>query len=281
MPSLLRAFALAVCAAGTMPAAPARAAFHLWAIKEIFSNADGTVQFIEFFTTSGSETQMAAHSLRATSDGVAVTYLFDHNFTTSTANKHFIVATSGFADLPGGVASDFAPLPANFFNPNAASITIDFHFGTDVATLAGSLLPKDGVNSLTDTNTQPFNGPDNFVAGVNSPTNFAGQAGSIDLGGGEPKPGDFDGDGAVGGDDLGAWQAGFGMEGDGVDHADGDADDDNDVDGADFLLWQQDVGAAPARAAASSVPEPSSALLLSVALLAGMKQRRRRHAPPA
>ncbi len=33
-------------------ATPAAALFHLWDISEVYSNADGTVQFIELSTTS-------------------------------------------------------------------------------------------------------------------------------------------------------------------------------------------------------------------------------------
>jgi hypothetical protein len=37
-------------------APPAGAAFHLWTISEVYSNSDGSVQFIELFTPSVGQT---------------------------------------------------------------------------------------------------------------------------------------------------------------------------------------------------------------------------------
>jgi GH35 family endo-1,4-beta-xylanase len=76
---------------------------------------------------------------------------------------------------------------------------------------------------------------------------------------------DFDGDGDVDDADLAAWNQGVEM---GV------------LDGADLLNWQQQLGMSEsipsaARAAASSVPEPSASALLSLALL-GVRRRVRK-----
>ena len=40
----------------------AHAAFHLWKIDEIYSNADGSVQFIELKALSGGQQFLAGHS---------------------------------------------------------------------------------------------------------------------------------------------------------------------------------------------------------------------------
>jgi hypothetical protein len=51
---------------------------------------------------------------------------------------------------------------------------------------------------------------------------------------------DFNGDGAVGGADLGVWKGSFGATGLAIDSvALGDADRDRAVSGRDFLLWQR------------------------------------------
>ena len=71
---------------------------------------------------------------------------------------------------------------------------------------------------------------------------------------GAPKPGDFNGDGAVDGADLQEWKDGFGGE----------------YDGNDFLVWQRNYEGT----AATAVPEPSSALMLSVLGLATLCVRR-------
>lgn len=262
MNAFSRASALVACLFASTAARPCYAAFHLWDIKEVFSNQDGTVQFIELFTTASGETVLHDHELTATSDGNVVTFTLDHNVAAPTTNKHLLFATAGFASLAGGVTPDYTPLPANFFNPNAASITISFANGIDSITFAGSLLPKNRVNSLTDqspTETQ------NLVAGVNSPTNFAGAAGSINVSA-PVESGDFNNDGAVNGLDLAAWKSGFGATGTAATKAAGNADGDGDVDGRDFLIWQRSAGPLAAGAMAS-VPEPTGFVLLGIAWL--------------
>jgi hypothetical protein len=62
---------------------------------------------------------------------------------------------------------------------------------------------------------------------------------------------DFDGDGAIDGDDLTWWRYGAG----GTRH--GDADGDGDTDGADFLVWQRQL----APSGATAVPEPGAGVL--------------------
>jgi len=249
---------LAIVGAASFPAV-AHAAFHQWEIKEVFTNADGTVQFVEFFTTEPGEGFLNSHNLIVTSDGVAKEFVLNHNLTNPTTDKHFLIATAGFAALAGGVAPDYSPLPASFFNPNAASIFFDFAHTFDTLTLTGSQIPKDGINSLTDADVLPESGVDNMVVGVNSPTNFAGATGSVNLGGGTPIVGDFTGDGVVTGADLTRWRTNFGAAGSAT-VSQGNADADGDVDGQDFLIWQRRVGAT----SIAAVPEPGAASLALV-----------------
>ena len=80
--------------------------------------------------------------------------------------------------------------------------------------------------------------------------------------------GDFTRDGAVDGQDLNAWQQGFGQT-NGVTPPAGDADGDGNVDGADLLAWQLDLTGTAATRGALLVPEPATRLLgvAAVALL--------------
>jgi|GEM_PF-2592915 len=80
-------------------------------------------------------------------------------------------------------------------------------------------------------------------------------------------PGDFDRNGAVDGDDLAIFSAGFGIS-EGAFLDDGDADMDGDVDGKDFLIWQQNYGATSSLSSVNSVPEPATLLLLCLGALA-------------
>lgn len=77
----------------------------------------------------------------------------------------------------------------------------------------------------------------------------------------------FNGGDFVDGGDLDAWSGGFGTTGNAT-HSQGDADADFDVDGNDVLIWQRQVGPAPAIAAGGPVPEPASLILLASGALA-------------
>ena len=144
------------------------AAFHIWDISEVYSNQDGTVQYVALFCPSNNQQFLAGHDLAATSDGNTVTFTFPGNSGSPTMNKNLLIATSNFAALPGAVTPDFI-LPDNFINPNATSITVDFGVGQDAITFAGTDLPNDGINSIDDS----------IVSGINSPTNFAGDMGLL------------------------------------------------------------------------------------------------------
>jgi hypothetical protein len=43
--------------------------FHLWEIREIYSSADGSVQFIELYTDAEDQTQLGGQTLRFTEAG--------------------------------------------------------------------------------------------------------------------------------------------------------------------------------------------------------------------
>ena len=80
---------------------------------------------------------------------------------------------------------------------------------------------------------------------------------------------DFDADEDVDATDLATWQAAYGSG------AGGDANVDTDTDGADFLIWQQQYTGALGVSVGTSVPEPSTAvsLLLALAGLAAVSRR--------
>ena len=82
----------------------AQAAFHLWSFSEFFSNADGSVQFIEMVAAGSGETVANGAQIRTTSGN---TFSFPGNLTGNTLNKRLLIATSGFASIPGAVTPDF------------------------------------------------------------------------------------------------------------------------------------------------------------------------------
>src|SRR3954447_8383132 len=155
-------FALAAFAVLSTASLTSQASFHLWKFDEVFSNASGTVQFIEMTDPSDFEGSIGGFQVKSSTN----TFTVPSNLpTTSTMNHHLLFATSNFASLPGGVAPDFF-IPANFFNP--AGDFLDWAGGFDHQTFGA--IPTDGVTSRTipGSFTQP-----------NSPTNFAGNSGSV------------------------------------------------------------------------------------------------------
>ena len=135
-------------------------AFHLWRISEVYSNADGSIQFFELFTTGGSETQIGGQNISSTG---ADDYDVPNDLTESTTNKSLLFATQAFADL-GLVTPDFI-IPDGFLSTTGG--TLDIFDGIDTLTFPS--LPTDGTSSL--------NGSGTVV--TNSPTNFDGDSASI------------------------------------------------------------------------------------------------------
>lgn len=128
--------------------------------------------------------------------------------------------------------------------------------------LTGSL-QNDGSNwALSD----EFNSvtPQELVGNLHDGGDFASPGSFGDV----ATSADFDGDGDVDGSDFLAWQAGFGIES-GATAAQGDADGDGDVDADDFGIWSASYGTTNGAGslAGSSVPEPSSLVLIGLASL--------------
>jgi hypothetical protein len=182
MNSRARCIALLALLVGV--SAPAGAILHEWDIAEIYSNADGSVQYIEFFTTGADEFGWSAGQIRSLSNESMIE--FDTNLEPPTENRRVLVATPGFADLPGAVAPDYE-IPAGFFDIGGDTLVFS---NVDTVTFASGQLPTDGTQSLYRTLTLPspslptVAGPEDLFVGENSPTNFAGETGQL-----VPEPG--------------------------------------------------------------------------------------------
>jgi hypothetical protein len=243
------ASALAVLLSTALACPPAQAFFHLWQFAEVFSTADGGVQFIELHSSGSAETVAQGATITSTSTGKVFT--FPSNLTGNTFNRRLLIATGGFGSLSGAVTPDFTLPSTDFFNPNGDTLTL-FQFGV-IDARAFASVPTDGVMSR--------NFPTNTLA-PNTPTNYAGASGSVNV----PPPslaGDFNDDTVVNGLDLAEWRADFGVD-DGS-----DADGDLDSDGEDLLIWQRQLGeTSPSMLSASTVPEPTAACLTGAAIFA-------------
>lgn len=156
-----------------MCVAPAHAANHLWILSELFSDSTGDVQFIEMHNDFQSEGFTAGTMLTATnSDGTdSHQFTFPSNLpdTVNTADRFLLIATADFETLPGSVTPDFT-LPEDFLFIDGGTLT----YSASGDTVTYDLLPTDGVMSLSHDLSTHALGP-----AVNSPTNFAGDVGSI------------------------------------------------------------------------------------------------------
>jgi hypothetical protein len=175
------AFVLALVA-GLVPL-PASAKSHLWKFTEVFSNADGSVQFVEMFVFDPAGT--AEWQFRGfTLESAGQVFTFPSNLPReNTFERWVLLATPAFAALPGAPTPDYV-IPAGFIDPEGDELR--YRTMLDILPLPAGALPIDGVHSMAR---------DGAIA-VNSPINFAGVAGSIDV---APcrNGADDDGDGAT------------------------------------------------------------------------------------
>jgi hypothetical protein len=143
----------------------ANAEFHLWKLGELFSNADGSVQFVELSVAFNGEGILNGQTLKAMSGGTTRSFTFPTNLPFNTAQHRMLIATEGFKAL-GLVTPDYV-VPNGFFG--VAGGTVDFA-GVDAWSYGA--LPVDGRLSLyrTSGTTAPA-----------TPTNFAGETAAVDL----------------------------------------------------------------------------------------------------
>jgi serralysin len=162
MRALLAAFALLL-----VPLS-ASARFHLWQITEVYSNANGTVQFVEAEVVNPIDNEdLTAGKILSSS---STNFTIPSNLATTTATHFLLFATPAFASQPGctNVVPDFTLAGPNFMSTLGADL-INFA-NVNSFSYTGGELPTDGVKSLNE----PYNS--NVRSTVdNSPTNFAGQ----------------------------------------------------------------------------------------------------------
>jgi len=152
----------------------AAATFHTFQIDEIYTNVDGTVQYVVLHEAAGMNGQnfLSGHTFTATAGGMTQTYTFPvdlpggmegyYYMASPTANRRVLIATQGFKAL-GIVTPDYV-IP-NGFLP-LANGTINYA-GVDQVTYTS--LPTDGTSAINRSGTIIQN-----VA-----INFAGDSGSV------------------------------------------------------------------------------------------------------
>jgi hypothetical protein len=144
---------------------PAFASFHLFRIEQLFSNADGTVQFVVMHEVTNSNGENLWEGQRLTSTEASATrgFTFPADLpSASTAGRRVLIATAGFAAL-GLVTPDFV-VPNGFLAKGGG--TLNF---AGVDQVSHGPLPTDGVSAINRSGAMIPN-----VA-----TNFAGASASV------------------------------------------------------------------------------------------------------
>jgi len=145
-------------------AAPVRAAFHLWTLSEIYSDASGSLQFIELVDNVGSQNSLQNQVFHLNNSGSTIThsFTFPSSISADPVGTHLLLGTAGL-QAAGGPTPDFI-IPNNFIFTAGGSISFFNASGPF------SALPTDGNLSF------------NFLTastGANTPENSAGQIGHV------------------------------------------------------------------------------------------------------
>jgi hypothetical protein len=134
-------------------------------IQQVFSNADGTVQFVLLREAAGQngQDQLAGRTLTATHAGVTATFTFPANLpAANTANRAVLIATQGYVTTSGTVAEFHAVVPDYVIADRFLSAeggTIDFA-GVDHVDYPP--LPNDGFSAFYRNGTTRDNAVSNF-----------------------------------------------------------------------------------------------------------------------
>ena len=141
-------------------ALPAHAEFHLFRIAEVYSNSDGSLQYVMLREMSGfnGEHLWAGHSLKSVNaPGVPKTFTFAINLPSSTTqNRSVLIATAGFAAL--GITPDYT-IPDRFVPTDGGSLT----YAEFVDTINIPPLPIDGATAVNRNGVPVTPAPKNFA----------------------------------------------------------------------------------------------------------------------
>ena len=164
-----------VSVAAALLTTPAQAGFHLWSIREVYTDVSGSLQFIELVDSFGGQTFVGGHSISVANVGNTITHTFTipANLSANTFNHALLFGTAGL-QAAGGPVPDYI-IPNNFLFQAGGTLTF---FGGSGGGGGGpySALPTDGTLSRI------------WVGGgssPNSPENLAGQIGFVAV----PEPG--------------------------------------------------------------------------------------------
>src|SRR5450759_14390 len=141
----------------------ANATFHLFQISKLYSNADGTVQFIELSAFSGGQQFIAGHTITSAHSGDTTrSFTFPSDLPGDTTNRSFLIGTQGFAAL-NVVTPDFT-VPNGFLFTANGLVT----YGEGADSFSYASLPTSGGLMLNRSGTTSANVAKNFAGATGS-----------------------------------------------------------------------------------------------------------------
>ena len=190
---------IAVVLGGLGPQA-VRATFHEIDVNEVYTNADGSIQYVELISRAPLQTNLGPVRIVArNADGTQPTIVFDFTATFSGSLNNgdtLLIATPGFQPV-AGFSPDFV-MPANslisfpsgrvLYETDDGFFTVDaLAYGDYTADNTGFgqsavALPCDGMHSLTRVfSSTPLNNAVDFAVRVNSPRRNDGMHATLHL----------------------------------------------------------------------------------------------------
>lgn len=175
-------------AAGALLVTPTlRAAQHLWDFQELYTNSDGSIQFIEMASDSSGQQFLGGFTITIKQGATILnTFTFSSNLAlnsplsghpntaSTTLNQTMLIATANFTSL-FGIVPDYI-LPAGFLTTGAGK-TLNFNV-SPVEIVNIDTLPTNGIMSLDamSANDLPTAVAINPTA---NPSNFRGETGTV------------------------------------------------------------------------------------------------------
>ena len=158
---------------------------HTWDVNEVYTNADGTIQFVELREANGTPGELGVDGQPMRSLNFP-THLLDllHAIASPTSNKFLLGGTAAFAAMPGSPDLDFT-IPDGFLRLGTAADSVTYGAPYDTLAVPSGAIPLDGVQSFND----------GAVIADNTPTNYAGEVGFVDASPPPQPPGVPDGTG--------------------------------------------------------------------------------------
>jgi hypothetical protein len=147
-----------------LAAGPAHAAAEMWRMTEIYSNADGSVQFLELYTVEDNAVYLEGDRLMSSFAGTTNYFIFPNDLPGFGGGRKMLVGTQGFAAL-GVVTPDYV-VPNGFFSADGGTVIAGNYDQWDYPPP-----PADGTLALYRSGANV----------TNTPTNFAGETGTLRL----------------------------------------------------------------------------------------------------